>query len=136
MNRRRFLLRLTTLCALLPGGSVPLLARGSRFHCRGIDSYSDLPAELQALHSPRFVRAFPDSTLDGLLEALRARRICTQGKLDAARVRENAVDDPLMEFDDFFWTESELMLYALVARLREKEEGRCARRNNDWGCAG
>lgn len=124
MNRRRFLLRLTALCALLPGGGVPLLACGSRFHCRGIDSYSDLSTDLQALYSPRFVRAFPDSTLDGLLEALRARRVCTWGKIDVARVRENAADDPLVEFDDFFWTESELMLYALVARLREKEEGR------------
>ena len=110
------------LCALLPGGGVPVLARHSRFHCGGIDSYSGLPSDLQALYSPDFVRAFPGLTLDGLIEALRARRVCTQGKIDAARVRDNAAADPLVEFDGFLWTESELLLYALVARLREKEE--------------
>ena len=128
MNRRRFLLSLTTLCALLPGGGVPVLARHSRFHCGRIVSYSDLPADLRALYSPDFVRAFPGLTLDGLIEALCARHVLARGKIDAARVRDNAADDPLVEFDGFFWTESELMLYALVARLRGKQEGRRGRR--------
>lgn len=124
MNRRPFLLRLTALCALLLGGNTPLFARRFHVHCSGIDSYSDLPADLQALYSPDFVRALPDLALDDLFEALRARRVCTRATFDIARVRDAAADDPLVEFDDFFWTESELMLYALVARLRGKEEGR------------
>lgn len=124
MNRRPFLLRLPALCAFLLGGGTPLFARGFGLHCSRVDSYSDLPIDLQALYSPDFVRAFPDSTLDDLFEALRVRRVYTREKFDIARIRDNAANDPLVEFNDFFWTESELMLYALVARLRGKEEGR------------
>ncbi len=118
MNRRSFLLRLAALCVLLFGGSTLLFSR--RSHCGRIDSYSDLPADLQALHSRDFIHAFPDLTLDDLFSGLHDRRVCTRAEFDIAQIRGNAVDDPLVEFGNFFWTESELMLYVLVARLHAR----------------
>ena len=120
MNRRRFLLRLAAICSLLFGGGALFFARHPQ--CGRVDSYSDLPADLQRLYFRDFVHAFPDLTLDDLFMGLRARRICTQAGFDIAQVRDNAIDDSLVEFGNFFWTETELMLYALVARLHENEE--------------
>ena len=118
MNRRRFLLRLAAICSLLFGGGALFFAR--RSHCGNVDSYSDLPAEIQELHSEDFLHAFPDLTLDDLLSGLRARRVCTRAGFDIVQIRDNAVEDTLVKFEDFYYTESELMLYSLVARLHEK----------------
>ena len=125
MNKRRFVLRLAAICSLLFGGGALFFARRSyyRSHCGNVDSYSDLPADIQLLHSRDFVLALPDLTLDDLLADLRARRVYTQAGFDIAQVRDNAVEDSLVKFGNFYWTESELMLYALVARLHEN----CAR---------
>ena len=120
MNRRHLLLGLAAICSLLFGGGALFFAR--RSHCGNVDSYSDLPADLQKLYSRDFVHAFPDSTLDDLFAGLRARRVCTQAGFDIARIRDNAVEDSLVEFGNFYYTESELMLYALVARLYENGE--------------
>ena len=120
MNKRHFLLRLAAICSLLFGGGALFVAR--RPHCGNVDSYSDLPADIQLLHSRDFVLAFPDLTLDDLLADLRARRVCTQEGFDIHQIRDNAVDDSLVQFRNFFYTESELMLYALVARLHENGE--------------
>ena len=117
MNRRRFLLRLAAFCSLLFGGGALVFARHP--HCGKVSSYSDLPADLQKLYFPDFVHAFPDLTLDDLFTGLRARRVCTQAGFDIAQVRDNAAADSLVQFGNFFWTESELMLYALIARLHE-----------------
>ena len=118
MNRRSVLLRLSALCVLLFGGNVLPFTR--RSHGGRIDSYSDLPADLQALHSRDFIHAFPDLTLDDLFSGLHDRRVCTRAGFDIAQIRGIAVDDPLVEFGNFFWTESELMLYVLVARLHAR----------------
>lgn len=127
MSRRRLLLRLATIVSVLGGGGASVLGLGSR-PCRdGVDSryrYSGLPADLRALYAPCFHGAFLDLTLDELLAALDVRGVHRQGQIDVARVRRNAADDPLVEFDGFLWTESELMLYAMIARLREAEAPR------------
>ena len=120
MNKRHFLLRLAAICSLLFGGGALFFVRLS--HCGNVVSYSDLPADIQLLHSRDFVLAFPDLTLDDLFAGLQARRIFTQAGFDIAQIRDNAVEDPLVQFDNFYWTESELMLYALVARLHENGE--------------
>ena len=121
MNKRHFLLRLAAICSLLFGGGALFFAR--RSHCGNVDlTYSDLPADIQLLHSRDFVLAFPDLTLDDLLAGLRARRVYTQAGFDIAQIRDNSVEDSLVEFGNFYWTESELMLYALVARLYENGE--------------
>ena len=120
MNRRHLLSGLAAICSLLFGGGALFFAR--RSHCGAVDSYSDLPADIRKLHSRDFVHAFPDSTLDDLFAGLRARRICTRAGFDIARIRDNAAEDSLVKFGNFWWTESELMLYALVARLHEKGE--------------
>ena len=120
MNRRHLLLRLAAICSLLFGGGVLFFAR--RSHCGNVDSYSDLPANVQKLHSRDFVHALPDLTLDDLLAGLRARGVCTWAGFEIARIRDNAVDDSLVKFANYYWTESELMLYALVARLHEHGE--------------
>ena len=121
MNKRHFVLRLAAICSLLFGGGALSFARRSyyRSHCGNVDSYSDLPADVKLLHSRDFVLAFPDLALDDLLAGLRARRVYTQAGFDIAQVRDNAVEDSLVRFGNFYWTESELMLYALVARLHE-----------------
>ena len=120
MNRRHFLLYLAAIGSLLFGGGVLFFAR--RSHCGNVDSYSDLPAEIQKLHSGDFLDAFPDLTLDDLLSGLQARRVCTRAGFDIAQIRDNAVEDTLVKFENFYYTESELMLYALVARLHENGE--------------
>ena len=118
MNRRHFCLSLAAICSLLFGGGALYFSR--RSHCSNVDSYSDLPAEMQKLHSGHFLHAFPDLSLDDLLSDLRDRRVCTRAGFDIAQIRDNAVEDTLVKFENFYYTESELMLYALVARLHEE----------------
>ena len=120
MSRRWFLLSLATIGSLLFADVALYLAR--RSHCGNVDSYSDLPADIQQLYSRDFIHAFPELTLDDLFARLRARRICTQGGFDIARIRDNADDDFLVQFRNFYYTQSELMLYALIARLHENGE--------------
>ena len=91
-------------------------------------SYSDLPENVRALYHEHFVGAFPDATLEEVVMELRDLGVCTRSGFSIERVSHNAVDDPLVEFNGLFWTRSELLLYAAVARLhlvshpREKKE--------------
>ena len=120
MNRRHFLLRLAAISSLLFGGGALFFAR--RSYCGNADLYSELPVDLQKLYFRDFVHAFPELTLDDLFANLRARRVYTQAGFNISQIRDNAVNDSLVQFGDLFYTESELMLYALVARLHENGE--------------
>lgn len=128
MSSRRLLLRFATMVSVLASGGAPVFGLGSLAGSDRVDSRycfrgGRVPADLRALYSPCFHGAFLDLTLDDLLAALDVRGVHRRGRIDVARVRQNAADDPLVEFDGFLWTESELMLYAVIARLREEEEG-------------
>lgn len=127
MSSRRLLLRFATMVSVLASGGAPVFGLGSLAGSNRVDSRycfrGGVPADLRALYSPCFHGAFLDLTLDDLLAALDVRGVHRRGQIEVARVRQNAADDPLVEFDGFLWTESELMLYAVIARLREEEEG-------------
>ena len=85
-------------------------------------AYSDLPKNIRALYHEDFVDAFPDTTLEEIVRELRDLGVCTWRGFSIERVRSNAADDPLVEFNDMFWTKSELLMYAVVARLSVAED--------------
>ena len=115
MQRRGFLLSIGLLVAALIGGGGWLF--GNRFHCRTDISYAELPQHLQALSRQNFASAFSNLSTDEIIRELCDRDVYDADGFHIQRVRDNAVDEPLREFADFSYTESELLLYAMVARL-------------------
>ena len=91
-----------------------------------------LPAALADLHDERFVAALPQISLEDVAARLVARGVFVgatgedrlserpQWHLDVARVGADAANDALIEFDCSLYTETELLLYAFVARLRSE----------------
>ena len=84
-------------------------------------SYSRLPRDVRALYHEDFAGAFPDLALEDLMAELRRLGISSGKWVDIDRVRSNAARDPLVEFGPFLWTRSELLLYAVVARLHGRD---------------
>ena len=129
MNRRALIA--WALGAVVAGvAGVALLQRVNR---------QALPTALADLYDERFVEALPQTSWEAI-----ATRLADRGVLDAAtgddensgsrcslllevvrwsfdidRVRAHAASDALVEFDHSLYTETELLLYTLVARLRE-----------------
>ena len=91
-----------------------------------------LAAALADLYDERFVEALPQTSLEDIAARLVARGVFVgatgenrpaerpQWRFDSARVGANAGDDALIEFDHSLYTETELLLYAFVARLRSE----------------
>ena len=77
---------------------------------------------MQALHNPKFLQAFPSLSADQLLAELSERGVYRQRRFRVSQIRANAASDALVEFDNFLYTESELLLYATLARWQA--EGR------------
>ncbi len=124
MNRRRLLYYGGLGGAALIGGGAFFIARRparSPQVCMGL-SYSDLPENVGALYHEDFVGAFPDTTLEEMVTELDDLGVCTRSGFSIERVRSNAADDPLMEFDGMFWTKSELLMYAAVARIHRMSQ--------------
>ena len=113
-------------------GAVAASARGSLAGLPGVRRGSALPAALADLHDERFVGALPQTSLEDVAARLVARGVLVgvtgedwpserpQWRLDVARVGANAADDALIEFARSLYTETELLLYAFVARLHSK----------------
>ena len=111
MNRRGFLAH----AGFAAGGSI----------CCGVPCeqdvrYAQLPEDIQALYRPDFAKALPDLSLEDLIEELCARGVYAEGEFHVGRIRKNAAGDPLKAFGKFLYTESELLLYAMVARLHDR----------------
>lgn len=115
MNQRLFMKVCSGTCAaIIAGGAwVTVLQRA-----RGL-SYADLPENMKALYQQDFSRAFPALTLEDLVAELGRRGVYRRWRFYVSQIRANAASDPLVKFDNFLYTESELLLYAMVARLRE-----------------
>lgn len=110
MNRRGFLAH---------AGFAAVGSLGCGANCERDIRYGELPGDIQALYRPDFVKAFPDLSLEALIEELCARGVYAESEFHIGRIRKNAAGDPLKAFGKFLYTESELLLYALVARLHE-----------------
>lgn len=117
MTRRLFLTCSGLGAAVVLGGAW-FHALGTR---RGL-SYSELPQHIKALYRQDFARALPALSLDDLLAELGDLGVYRRGGFHISHVRVNAADDPLIEFDGFLYTKSELLLYAAVARLHSRTE--------------
>ncbi len=115
MNQRLFLKMSSGICAALISGSawVTVLQK-----LRGL-SYSELPENIRALYHQDFSRALPALPLEDLIAELSRRGVYKRWGFHVSQIRANAASDALVEFDNFLYTESELLLYAMVARLRE-----------------
>ena len=115
MNQRLFMKVCSGTCAAIiaSGAWLTVLQK-----IRGL-SYSDLPENLKALYHQEFFRAYPELTLEDLLAELGRRGVYKRRSFHVSQIRANAVNDSLVEFDNFLYTESELLLYAMVARLHE-----------------
>ena len=113
-------------------GAMVASAKGGLAGLPGVRRGSALPAALVDLHDERFVGALSQTSLKDIAARLVARGILVgatdedwpserpQWRLDVARVRANAADDALIEFDRSLYTETELLLYAFAARLRSE----------------
>ena len=119
MNRRRFLWRAGLVGVVLNSVRALLLDNGPTL--KTAYSFSGLPEDIRALYHWSFIEAFPDSTLEELIRELQDRGICPWRRSRIDQIRSNAVYDKLIEYDNFFWTESELLLYAVIARLHAAE---------------
>ena len=116
MNRRRFL-----TCG---GAGVAFVLGGLWVGCSEsipIPLYSGLPRNIKALYSQEFIAALPPMSMEEIVAELTRRNVYVNGEFRIGRIRVNALDDPLEEFNNFLYTRSELLLYALVARLRSGE---------------
>ena len=116
MNRHRFLKTCSGLGALLVISSA-WINLFHQFWKPKILLYSEFPENIKSLHYEYFARALPDLSLNDLLSELIRRDIYKNGVFDIHQIRLNAKGDPLVEFENFLYTESELLLYAMVARL-------------------
>lgn len=115
MNQRLFMKVCSGICAAIFTGSAWLTVLQK---LRGL-LYSELPENIKALYHRDFARAFPALSLEDLVAELIRRGIYKRQSFHINQIRANAVSDPLVEFDNFLYTESELLLYAMVARLHE-----------------
>ena len=112
MNRRRFLIS--------AGAGVALVLGGPWVGCSEtvpIPLYAGLPRGVKALYGREYTNAFSSTSTEDLVAELASRKVYVNGQIRIGQIRVNAVDDPLEEFDSFLYTKSELLLYALVARL-------------------
>ena len=118
MNRNLFLKVCSGVCAALVSGSAWLTVLQKLL--KGL-SYSELPEDIKALYHQDFARALPALSLEDLFAELTRRGIYVYGwrEFHVSQIRANAVSDSLVEFNNFLYTESELLLYAMVARLHE-----------------
>ncbi len=115
MNQRLFLKVCSGICAALITGSAWFTVLQK---LKGI-SYSELPENIKALYHQDFARALPALSLEDLFAELSRRGVYKRESFHISEIRVNAVSDSLVEFDNFLYTESELLLYAMVARLHE-----------------
>ena len=80
-----------------------------------------LPQSLMDLADARFLRAMPDISIDTLLVRLEEAGVFSQGHFNIDRVARDSEFHQLVEFDGFYYTEPELALYTLIARLQRGE---------------
>ena len=112
MNRRRFL-----ICG---GAGVALVLGGTWIGCSEtfpIPLYAGLTRGIKALYGREYTNALSSMSTEDLVVELASRGVYVNGQIRVGQIRVNAADDPLEEFDNFLYTRSELLLYALVARL-------------------
>ena len=76
-----------------------------------------LPRALNSLRDERFLRALPEISIDQLLVRLEEAGVYSQGCFNVAALSEHVETHKVLAFDGFYYTEPELALYALVARL-------------------
>ena len=77
-----------------------------------------LPAATADLYDEKFIGALPSWSLREIAHALTARGVLVGAALEVDKVRRRAATDPLIAYDCSLYTETELLLYALVARHR------------------
>ena len=116
MNRHRFLKTCSGLGAAFVIGSAWINPLSQIWKPR-ILLYSTLPENIKLLRQLYFGAALPESSLSDILSELTRRGVYKNGVFDIHQIRLNAKDDALVEFDNFLYTESELLLYAMIARL-------------------
>ena len=117
MNRRRFLICGGAGVAFVLG--VPLVGCSDS---TPIPHYSELPGSVKVLYDREFIGALPSLSTEEIVAELTSRNVYVNGETRIGQIRVNAVDDPLEEFNNYLYTRSELLLYALVARLRPANE--------------
>ena len=96
MQRRGFLLSIGLFIAALIGGSRWLF--GNRFQRNVAISYAELPEDVQVLSRQGFINAFPDLSVQDLIRKLYDRGVYNTDGFHINRIRDNAVNDPLIEF--------------------------------------
>lgn len=83
-------------------------------------TYWSLPLAVQDLYDDLFVAALPELEIDGLLAILDQKQVLLGGKINVAQVQLNMATDDIIVYARSVYSESEFVLYALVARLRSR----------------
>ena len=116
MNRRLFLKMCSGIGAVIVSGSTWFSLLNHLWKTE-VFLYHDIQESVKSLHHRYFAKAFPDLSLNDVLYELIRRGVYKNDGFDIHQIRLNARSDRLVEFENFLYTESELLLYAMVARL-------------------
>lgn len=124
MDRRRFVTRLCSLTAIAGASSaIGLAVSGCKnVESKGIGNLEEKPerlaAELAHLADPHFDQYVSQSDGDDLYQTLLYKGVVSDaGELYEGSVAAAAPLDDLIEYNGFYYTETELQLYGLASML-------------------
>jgi hypothetical protein len=104
MDRRTFLLLTSTAAAGMSGCASETLACSSA-----------LKEALHPLGDPLFEEAARREDPAMLLQTLEEKGVIRNDTVDIQKLRALALSDPLVPYRDYFYTETEIQLYALAS---------------------
>jgi hypothetical protein len=119
MNRRSFLKFFAIGAGLL--GSGACISESLTESIDGL-AYPSLPLNIQTLYAQGFSKALPTLSLEDLVLKLREKGVYKQGEFNASQIQANASEDLILTFNNSYYTQSELLLYAVVARLYDNNK--------------
>ena len=105
----------------LLGGTLVLTGLGGSlflfFGSEDTLTWENIPHDVKSLSQLKFRGALYEKSTSEIIELLERKKIIWEGKFNLKQVRENAKHEKMLEFNNQYYTESELFLYALVSRL-------------------
>lgn len=117
MQRRNFLLLSGISISFVTLG---LYERGIWFNRSVSLTYWSLPHSVKAIYDSRFESALSELSTEQLLMLLRIKGVIRGNEFIVQQVSASLVYDRVIEFEQLLYTETELALYVLVARLHSQ----------------
>jgi hypothetical protein len=115
MNRRKLL---KTAAVITPLTLTLPLASYIVFIKQNSVAYSDFSSNIQDLAEPIFCSALSSRSSVELVSYLNSRGILVGATVHVSKIKQSSHADNYLEFNNRFYSEPELVLYALVSRLK------------------